>query len=164
MGGLIQIPGVDSAVERFLAPTFADSRFAHAQVSTGAAWVGLVIGAVVAVVGIALAYRIWVGSPGIALSARQRLAALYEFLSHRWYVDELIDLLIVRPSLWLGRLIDVVLDRTVIGGIVTGAPLGIVRAGSVTVRRFQTGFLRYYAATIVICLTAVAAYFLVSSP
>jgi NADH-quinone oxidoreductase subunit L len=164
VGGLIQIPGVDSAVERFLAPTFAGSRFASVQVSTGDAWVGLVIGAVVAVVGIALAYRIWIGSPAIALSARQRLGALYEFLSHKWYMDELIDLLIVRPSLWLGRLIDVVVERTVIGGIVTGAPLGTVRAGSVSVRRFQTGFLRYYAATIVICLTAVAAYFLVASP
>src|SRR6202035_5766697 len=80
VGGLIEIPGVDSVVERFLEPTFADSRSAHTQVSTGAAWVGLVIGAVVAVTGITLAYRIWVGSPGIAIRARERLGAGYPFL------------------------------------------------------------------------------------
>jgi NADH-quinone oxidoreductase subunit L len=132
-------------------------------VPTGAAWVGLVIGAVVAVVGIAIAYRIWVGSPGIAVRARERLVAVYQFLAHKWYMDELIDFVVVRPTLWVGRLVDFVLERVLIGGVVTGGPLGVVRAGSVAVRRVQTGYLRYYAAAMVICMSAVAAYFLVSS-
>jgi NADH-quinone oxidoreductase subunit L len=163
IGGLVQIPGVDSAVERFLSPSFAGSRFAHTQVPTGSAWVGLIIGAAVAVVGIGLAYRIWVGAPGIAPRARERLAAVYRFLAHKWYMDELIDLLVVKPSLWVGRLVDFVLERALIGGVVTGGPLGVVRAGSVAVRRVQTGYLRYYAAAMVICMSGVAAYFLLSS-
>jgi NADH-quinone oxidoreductase subunit L len=163
VGGVVQIPGVDNAVERFLDPTFADSRFAHTQVSTGSAWVGLVIGAVVALVGIAVAYRIWVGAPGIAMRARERLAAVHSFLFHRWYVDEVIDFLIVRPALWIGRLVDFVLERTLIGGVVTGAPVGVVRAGSVAVRRVQTGYLRYYAAAMIVCMSGIAAYFLISS-
>jgi NADH-quinone oxidoreductase subunit L len=163
LGGLVQIPGVDDAVGRFLDPTFAGSRFASSQVPTGNAWIGLIIGAVVAAVGIAVAYRIWIRAPLVPGQARQRLSGVYEFLSHKWYMDELIDFLVVRPSLWLGRLIDVVMERTVIGGIVTGAPLGTVRAGSVAVRRAQTGFLRYYAAAMVICLSGVTAYFLISS-
>ena len=163
VGGLIEIPGVDSAVERFLSPTFAGSKLAHLSVATGDAWIGLVIGALVAVVGIGSAYRIWVRSPAVATEARQRLAGVYQFLAHKWYLDELIDFLIVRPALWGGRLIDVVLERLLIGGVVTGAPLGTVRAGSVTVRRAQTGFLRYYAAAMVICMSGVAAYFLISS-
>jgi NADH-quinone oxidoreductase subunit L len=163
VAGALQIPGVDDAVGRFLDPSFADSRFAHTQVPTGNAWIGLVVGAVVAVVGIALAYRIWVGTPGIALRARQRLAALYQFLAHKWYMDEAIDFLVVRPALWTGRLVDFVLERAVIGGVVTGGPLGVVRAGSVAVRRVQTGYLRYYAAAMVICMSGVAAYFLISS-
>src|SRR5579884_2990919 len=52
IGGALQVPGADDAVGRFLAPTFADSRFAHVQVSTAEAWIGLVIGAVVAIIGI----------------------------------------------------------------------------------------------------------------
>jgi NADH-quinone oxidoreductase subunit L len=163
VGGAIQIPGVDSVVDRFLAPTFAGSRFASTQVSTGSAWLGLIVGAAVGSRGSGLAYRIWVRSPAIAQQARERLTGIYEFLSHLWYMNELIDFLVVRPALWLGRLIDMVLERTLIGGVITGAPLGTVRAGSVTVRRAQTGFLRYYAAAMVICMSGVAAYFLISS-
>jgi hypothetical protein len=33
----------------------------------------------------------------------------------------------------------------------------------VAVRRVQTGYLRYYAAAMVICMSGVAAYFLLSS-
>ena len=38
-----------------------------------------------------------------------------------------------------------------------------MRAGSAAVRRFQTGFLRYYAAGMIVCLAGVALYFLMSS-
>src|SRR5205085_9184758 len=37
IGGVAQIPGVDDGVTKFLDPTFADSKFAHAQVKTGPA-------------------------------------------------------------------------------------------------------------------------------
>ena len=33
VGGVIQIPGVDDGVTKFLAPTFADSRLAHVHVA-----------------------------------------------------------------------------------------------------------------------------------
>ncbi len=163
VGGLIQLPGVDDVVGRFLDPTFAGSRFARVQVSTADAWIGLLIGAAVAVAGIGMAYVIWIRSPAIPVMLRQRLSGLYEFLSHRWYMDEAIDVLIVRPALWVGRLVDIVLERTVIGGVITGGPVGAVRAGSATVRRAQTGYLRYYAAAMIVCMSGVAAYFLLSS-
>jgi NADH-quinone oxidoreductase subunit L len=56
-----------------------------------------------------------------------------------------------------------VLERVVIGGVVTGGTTGIVRAGSAAVRRAQTGFVRYYAAVMVVCISGVALYFLISS-
>jgi NADH-quinone oxidoreductase subunit L len=51
----------------------------------------------------------------------------------------------------------------VIGDVVTGGATGIVRAGSAAVRRAQTGFLRYYAAAMVVFISVLALYFLVSS-
>jgi NADH-quinone oxidoreductase subunit L len=163
VGGAIQIPGVDDAVTRFLAPTFADSRLAHIDVHTGPAWLGLVVGAVIAAIAITVAYRIWVVRPGTAPALRERFAAMYGFLTHKWYFDELIDFVVVRPVLWFGRFVDTVLERAVIGGVITGGTVGVVRAGSAAVRRFQTGFLRYYAAAMIVCLAGVALYFLVSS-
>ena len=85
------------------------------------------------------------------------------FLSHKWYFDELIDFLIVRPVLWTGRLVDTVGERSLIQGVFTGGATGVVRAGSAAVRRAQTGFVRYYAALMIVCLGGVALYFLISS-
>jgi NADH-quinone oxidoreductase subunit L len=163
VGGLLQIPGVDHAVDRFLDPSFADSRFAHVHVGTGPAWVGLVIGAVVAVIGLGVAYRIWIGIPEITGLLRDRFGATYQFLSNKWYFDELIDLVAVRPALWLGGVVGAIFDRTLIGGVITGGPVAVVRAGSAAVRRSETGLVRYYAAAMVICMFGVAVYFLVSS-
>jgi NADH-quinone oxidoreductase subunit L len=163
VGGVLQIPGVDSGIERFLSPTFADSHLAKELPSTRADWIGLAIGALIAIGGIAAAYRIWVAAPGTAARLRERFAPVYTLLINKWYFDELIDLVVVRPSLWVGRFAQSVLERVVIGDVVTGGTTGIVRAGSAAVRRAQTGFLRYYAALMIVCLTGVALYFLISS-
>jgi NADH-quinone oxidoreductase subunit L len=163
IGGLVNIPGVWDPIGSFLAPTFAGSRFAHIHPSTLSAWIGLAIGAVVAVVGIGAAFRIWLGFPAITTTLRERFRAGYLFLSNKWYFDELIDAGVVRPALWLGGLVSSMFERTLIGGVVTGGTEGVVRAGSAAVRRSQTGFLRYYAAAMVICMFGVALYFLVSS-
>ncbi len=163
VGGLIQVPGVDAGVEHFLAPSFADSRFAHVNVGNGPSWIGLVIGAVVAVVGITLAYRIWIVLPGTTTDLRERFAPAYKLLSNKWYFDELIDFAVVRPTLWFGGVASSILERTVIAGGVTSGAVGVVRAGSAAVRRAQTGFLRYYAAAMIVSVFGVALYFLVSS-
>jgi NADH-quinone oxidoreductase subunit L len=94
---------------------------------------------------------------------RERFAAAYVFLSHKWYFDELIDFMVVRPSLWTGRLVESVLERRLIQGAMTGGTAGAVGAVSAAVRRAQTGFLRYYAALMIVALSGVALYFLISS-
>jgi NADH-quinone oxidoreductase subunit L len=94
---------------------------------------------------------------------RTSLSPLYQFLAHKWYFDELIDLAVVRPGLWVGRFGESVVERIVVSGGITGGTVGVVRAGSAAVRRWQTGFLRYYAAAMVVCMAGVGLYFLVSS-
>ncbi len=163
IGGVLQIPGVDDAVTRFLAPSFADSRLAQVRIATGASWVGLVIGALVAVTGIAIAYRVWIQHAPEASAVEARLPQLHRFLANKWYFDELIDFAVVRPALWLGGVTTSTLERIVIGDVLTGGVTGIVRAGSAAVRRAQTGFLRYYAAGMVLFISVVALYFLVSA-
>jgi NADH-quinone oxidoreductase subunit L len=163
IGGVLQIPGVDAGIERFLEPTFADSRLAHQLPSTGANWIGLAIGAVIAAVGIAAAYRIWLAAPQTAAKLRTRFAAVHALWVNKWYFDELIDMLIVRPVLMLGRLFDSAGERIVVARGLTGGTVAVVRASSAAVRRAQTGLLRYYAAGMVVFISAVALYFLVSS-
>jgi NADH-quinone oxidoreductase subunit L len=162
-GGVLQIPGVDNAVERFLEPTFADSKFADVHVSNASAWEGLGVGAVIGLIGIAVAYVIYMRRRGTATMLRGRLAGVYTFLWHKWYFDELIDFAVVRPGLWFGNFAQAVLDRIVVGGAITEGTTGVVRAGSAIVRRAENGFVRYHAALMVVCIFGVALYFLVAS-
>jgi NADH-quinone oxidoreductase subunit L len=163
VGGVIQLPGVDHLISTFLAPTFTRSRLAHLEPSVGTDYLGLAVGALISGLAIAIAYRVWVAQPGTAPRLQARFAALHTFLVNKWYFDELIDLVIVRPSLMLGRLADSVLERVVIGEGLTGGVVAAVRAGSAAVRRSQTGILRFYAAVVVLGVVLVAFYFLVSS-
>jgi NADH-quinone oxidoreductase subunit L len=165
VAGVLQIPGVDHVIQNFLSSSFVGSKLAAPShdPSTGTAWLGLVIGAVIGVCGISAAFVIWVRRPGTSAALQTRLAGLHQFLVNKWYFDELIDLVIVRPVLALGRIGDVVLDRGLVSGGLTGGGTGIVEAASALVRRLQTGFLRSYAAMMVVGASAVALYFLVSS-
>jgi NADH-quinone oxidoreductase subunit L len=163
VGGAIQIPGVDHGLTSFLEPTFADSTIARHEPSNASAWVGLLVGAAIALAGISIAYRIWVQSPQTATRLRERLAPLHKFLVNRWYFDELIDYAVVRPALWIGRVAESIFERVVVQGVITGGTVAIVRASSAAVRRTQTGFLRYYAAVVVLGITGTALYFLISS-
>jgi NADH-quinone oxidoreductase subunit L len=163
VGGVIQIPGVDDKVTQFLEPTFATSKFAHTEVPTRPAWIGLVIGALIAIAGISIAYRLWIAKPATPKTLRERFAPIYTFLSHKWYFDELIDTVVVRPAMWFGMVCTTVIERMVVTGGITGGTVGVVRAGSAAVRRWQTGFLRYYAAGMIVALAGVALYFLISA-
>ncbi len=163
VGGIFQIPGIDSGISRFLSPVFADSRLVRDEPSNGSAWVGLTIGALIAVAGVAIAYRLWVVDTEEPARLRQRLKPLYTFLINKWYFDELIDVLVVRPTAAIGRFASTVLERGVIGDGITGGTTAIVRAGSATVRRWQSGLLRGYAAAIVLGVFGVALYFLISA-
>jgi NADH-quinone oxidoreductase subunit L len=163
VGGVLQIPGVDRAINNFLAPSFRGSALATMEASTGSEWIGLIVGAIVGLFGITLAYRLYVSRPGASLRLAERLGPVHSFLVNKWYFDELIDYVVVRPALMIGRLCDSVLEQIVISGGVTGGITGLVRAGSASVRRAQTGFLRYYAAAIVLGLSALSLYFLISS-
>ena len=164
VAGFLQIPDVTEVVHDFLEPTFAGSvYFEDLHPSGGLTALGLIVGTVLALGGIALAHLIWVRRPGTAERIRERMVPLYRLSLNKWYFDELIDLLVVRPARHLGGVAQSVVERVIIDGGVTGGASGAVRAGSAAVRAVQTGFLRYYVALIVIGLVVVAAYFLLQS-
>ena len=48
--------------------------------------------------GIAIAYLVYVARPGITAGLVRRYRWLHDFLERKWYFDEAIDGLIVRPS------------------------------------------------------------------
>jgi NADH-quinone oxidoreductase subunit L len=163
VGGFIQIPGVNDTITHFLAPTFAGSPEFAVSVPTGSSWIGLIGGAILAVIGIAIAFTLYIRQPGASARLQQRMPALHAFLLNKWYFDELIDLVVTRPALFLGRFAGSALENGLIGGGVTGSTTGAARALSAGVRRAQNGFLRYYVAVMLVGVTAMGLYFLVQT-
>ena len=166
VGGVLQIPKVTEVLHHFLEPTFAESRYyEELEPSGGLTVVGLVLGALLAIAGIALAYRLWVtdSERSAVAGLRARLAALHAFLVHKWYFDELIDVVVVRPFAAFGRFARDVFERAIVNGLFVGGPSGAVRAGSAAVRAAQSGFLRYYAALLLLGVCALGLYFLISA-
>jgi NADH-quinone oxidoreductase subunit L len=82
---------------------------------------------------------------------------------NKWYFDELIELVVVRPAAAAGRFARETFERLVIDETIVGGTTGLVRAGSAAVRAAQSGFVRYYAALLVLGVTGVSFYFLLQS-
>jgi NADH-quinone oxidoreductase subunit L len=161
VGGVLQVPTVTDVLHHFLEPTFAESRFYdELEPSGGMTLVGLLTGATLAIGGIALAYVLWVSDPARPAALRARLSGLHRLFSNKWYFDEIIDGIVVRPFAWFGRFARNTFERLVISGLFVGGTTGAVRAGSAAVRAGQSGFLRYYAALLLLGLTALGLYFL----
>jgi NADH-quinone oxidoreductase subunit L len=160
--GLIQIPGVDHVVTTFLEGTFESSPLYAQEPSTGASWLGLLVGGSISIIGIAIAYQCYVRRPGITLRLAERLRRTHEFLLHKWYFDELLDALFYRPAIAIGRFANTIIERTIGQGIVSATTGAVKGAGSV-VRGAQSGFVRAYALLLVGGFAALGIYFLVVS-
>jgi NADH-quinone oxidoreductase subunit L len=161
--GLVQIPKVDFVIDDFLKPSFAGSALYEVHTRDGLLWFGLILGTLLGLSGIAIAWRIWVKQPSIAVAARKRLEPAYTLFVNKWYFDELIDALVVRPAAAAGRFASTTFERVFIDGAIVGGASGLVRTGSASVRAVQTGLLRYYAALVVLGVAALGLYFLLQT-
>ena len=162
VAGFLQVPGLTEVVKHFLEPTFEGSPLAELHPPVGKAWLGLFNGGVIAVVGIALAWVFWVRRPTIPESLRTRFHPLYELFLNKWYFDQLIDLVIVRPVQALGQFANRVIEPFVVGGIVTGTT-SLVRSAGALVRDLQSGMIRAYAALMVLGTILLVLYLLIGA-
>ena len=79
---------------------------------------------------------------------------IYRFLLHKWYFDELYDLLFVRPAFAIGRLLWHRGDEKTIDRFGPNGSAWVVQLGSRAAGRLQTGYVYTYAFVMLIGLTA----------
>jgi NADH-quinone oxidoreductase subunit L len=161
--GLIWIPHVDDLVRKFLEPSFESSKYFNEVPPNGLENFGLVLSAVLGLLGVAIAYRVWIQRPGTSERIRQRLAPAYNLFVHKYWFDEAYDAVFVRPMASAGRFAQQTFERLVVDGLLVGGTTSVVRAGSATVRGLQNGYLRYYAALLLVGVAGVSLYFLIAS-
>jgi len=163
--GLVQIPKVDFVIDDFLRPSFAGSPLYASESHTKSSLlvVGIVLGTLLGLAGIAIAYRVWVKKPGTAGAVRARLQPLYELFVNKWYFDELIGAVVLTPFAAVGGFARGTFERVFVDDTLVGGTTGLVRIGSAAVRAAQSGFVRYYAALLVLGLAGVGFYFLLQT-
>jgi NADH-quinone oxidoreductase subunit L len=111
-------------------------------------------------VGFLVAWHFYIRRPDIPVELARQHDWLYRFLLNKWYFDELYDLIFVRPTKWLGRLLWKSGDGWLIDGF---GPDGVsARVLDVTrnVVRLQTGYLYHYAFAMLIGAAAFITWFM----
>jgi NADH-quinone oxidoreductase subunit L len=163
VGGTVGIPYVDQALEKFLEPTFADSHLASNVPSNATELLDLAIGGTVGIVGIVVAYIVYIRDRPLRLVIRERLDAVHTFLVNKWYFDELYDRVFVQPVAAFGRFGQTVVESAFVQGVLVGGATSVVRAGSSVARGVQTGYLRGYALVLLLGVGGLVLYFLIAA-
>ena len=113
----------------------------------------------VGILGIGLAYVMYVAVPGLPARLADAVPGVYRFVLNKWYFDELYDTIFVRPAAWLARMLWQVGDAQVIDGIPNGIA-SLTTDSSAQVVRIQTGSIAVYAFTMLIGLVLLVSIFL----
>ncbi|MFL6826162.1 MAG: NADH-quinone oxidoreductase subunit L [Bradyrhizobium sp.] len=110
--------------------------------------------------GFLVSWLFYIRRPYLPVELATQHPLLYQFLLNKWYFDELYDLIFVRPTKWLGRLLWKVGDGYIIDGF---GPDGVsARVLDVTqnVVKLQTGYLYHYAFAMLIGVAGLITWFM----
>ena len=114
----------------------------------------------VAVIGIAIAYVLYVVDPRLPVRLASEFRALYLFLLNKWYFDELYDWLFVRPAMMIGGGLWKSGDGAVIDGLGPDGVAAVTRDLARQASRLQTGYLYHYAFAMMIGLVVLVTWYL----
>ncbi|MFN4089464.1 MAG: NADH-quinone oxidoreductase subunit L [Alphaproteobacteria bacterium] len=115
---------------------------------------------VVGLIGIAIAYHLYMRDTAAPARMAARAGGLYRFLLNKWYFDELYDRIFVKPAVKLGFGFwkggdGAVIDRLGPDGL-AAVTRGIARQAS----RLQTGYLYHYAFAMLIGVVVFVSWYL----
>jgi NADH-quinone oxidoreductase subunit L len=113
-----------------------------------------------AVAGLAIAWWLYVARPELPARIASGAESFYSILTHKYYIDEIYDAIIVMPLLVTSReFLWKVVDTLMIDGTVNGIGQ-LIRSSADGLRHMQSGYVRTYAAWILAGGVLVIAWFL----
>jgi len=116
---------------------------------------------IVSLIGLGVAYWMYLVRPGSAARLAERFPGLYRFLLNKWYFDELYNWLFVRPAFRLGQLLWKGGDGAIIDGL---GPDGISALAVRVAQRLgvmQSGYLYHYAFAMIVGIALVVTWLVV---
>jgi NADH-quinone oxidoreductase subunit L len=104
--------------------------------------------------GLWTAWLAYIRNPGFPATLAAQFSAIYDFLLHKWYFDELYHLIFVRPAFAIGRFFWHRGDEKTIDRFGPNGSAWLVQQGTRVTAMVQTGYLYSYAFVMLIGLTA----------
>jgi NADH-quinone oxidoreductase subunit L len=161
-GGFIGIPeimGGHHALQQFLGSVLS-AAMPEMELSHSVEWMLMALtvgGAVLMIIFAWLRFGKKNLVPASDETARPLLATLF---MHKWYFDEIYNAIIVKPLLWLSRILHQIIDVKVIDGIVNGFGNLAVWAGG-RIRYVQTGNIGFYLTAMVLAVVAILMFMMI---
>ena len=169
VGGYIGMPKIlgmlPNYFEEWLEPVFklseeyAATYVHHAAEHGHALEFGLMgLSVVIALVGISIAYTLYIASPSIPAKFTSAFPALHRAVYNKWYIDELYDFLFVNPCKALGNMLWKGFDVVVVDGIVDGVGK-VVMGLSGMIKGLQSGYVHNYALSMALGAVLIVAFY-----
>ena len=116
---------------------------------------------IVGFIGLSLAYIGYIAKPTLPTAIVRRIRPIHQFLYHKWYIDELYDVLFVRPiqsvGLFFSRIVDAgIIDRFGPNGLAATAQYFAKRCSQI-----QSGLVYHYAFVMFIGIVVLMTWFIV---
>jgi NADH-quinone oxidoreductase subunit L len=109
-------------------------------------------------IGLAIAYRNYIAKPDAPARTVEMFPGIHTFLMHKWYFDELYDLIFVRPAMALGRFFWKRGDEQTIDRFGPHGAAYAVGVGNRLTTRLQSGFVYSYALVMLLGLIGAATW------
>jgi NADH-quinone oxidoreductase subunit L len=158
--GIAGLPMVEASGEFWQGSIFVRPENAVLEEAHHAPFLVKILPVIVALIGIALAYVMYLREPALPARVAGALPGLYRFLYNKWYFDELYDRLFVAPAKRLGVGLWQAVD---VGVIDHFGPDGVAASALTVARRavrLQTGYLYHYAFAMLIGVAALVTWYL----
>lgn len=207
IGGYVGVPAIlggSNRIHSFLAPVLGGGHheakiisqgMAHAlEVVHGAAvahhsvfleYLMMIISVTIALIGILLAYHMYIRNPSIPEKLAKKFNVLYKLIFNKYYVDEIYDFFIIKRTKQFATILWQWFDVPVVDGMVNGTSKftvfqaklsaifdvntvdGAVNGISVIVKNwaknfkfFQTGFVQNYALVMLLAVFVIVSFYL----
>jgi NADH-quinone oxidoreductase subunit L len=143
-------------LENFLTPIQGFSAVKAPVISIGTDWTSTGLSLALAIIGILLAWRLY----GRGFQYKENRNPLYQFVLNKYYVDEALTVVLIRPVLALSRGTTRVVESFTLDGASRGIAW-LFRGTSGGLRRLQTGYIRNYALAIMFGVVLIVLYYAV---
>ena len=115
----------------------------------------------VMVLGLLIAWYAYLKNPRFPQTFVDQFQVIYDFVYHKWYFDELYDLIFVRPAFWFGRLFWKGGDVGIIDRFGPDGAAWVVARSSRVAQKVQSGYVYSYALVMLLGLVGAVTWVMV---